>query len=195
MVLSPCMKLETEDRQRLLKLARTSLEYGLLHGRPWSPDLKTMPEALTVPRACFVTLHKQGSLRGCIGSLEPREPLAAAVAWSAYAAGFEDPRFPALRAEELPQLSLDISILSPMQDLKVDSEQDLREKLRPGVDGLLLEEGRRRAVYLPTVWSQLPDPSGFIQQLKLKGGWPVDYWSGGMRVRIFQTLNIEEQAE
>jgi AmmeMemoRadiSam system protein A len=192
---SHCMKLDKQARRLLLQLARDSLEHGLSHGCPFKPDLSALPTDLQTPAACFVTLHKDGQLRGCIGSLEPREPLATAVASSAYAAGFQDPRFPAIRAEELPRLSLDISILSPMQELTVASEQELRQRLRPGVDGVLLEEGMRHAVYLPAVWSQLPNPRVFIEQLKLKGGWPANYWSDTLKVRIFQSLGIEQPAD
>lgn len=188
------MKLDADQRRLLLRIARDSLEYGLRHGRPGYPEPGSLPDNLCQPAACFVTLHKRGRLRGCIGSLEASEPLARAVAGSAFAAGFQDPRFPPLSAEELMQLDLEISILSPMQELAVSSEQDLLERLRPGIDGLLLEEGRRHAVYLPSVWSQLPEPATFVEQLKLKGGWPAEYWSENMRVSCFQTETMEELA-
>lgn len=87
-------------------------------------------------------------------------------------------------------LELEISILSPMQDIPVSSEQDLIGVLRPGVDGLALEESWRHAVYLPSVWEQLPEPVEFVRQLKIKGGWPADYWSGEMRARRFQSETI-----
>lgn len=190
----PCMKLDADERSLLLKIARSSLESGLCHGHASQPDPASLPEKLCLPGACFVTLHRQGRLRGCIGSLEASEPMAQAVAGAAFAAGFRDPRFPPLSADELTQLDLEISILSPLQELAVRSEEDLLERLRPGIDGLLLEEGRRHAVYLPSVWSQLPQPGQFVDQLKLKGGWPADYWSEKMRVRIFQTETIEEPA-
>ena len=189
-----CMNLDSDQRGLLLQIVRNSLESGLRHGRAAFPDAGSLPEGLRQPGACFVTLHKQGRLRGCIGSLEASEPLAHAVAGSAFAAGFQDPRFPPLTAGELMLLDLEISILSPMQDLLVDSEKDLLERLRPGIDGLLLEEGRRHAVYLPSVWAQLPQPAQFVEQLKLKGGWPADYWSENMRVRCFQTETIKEPA-
>lgn len=188
------MKIDADQRRLLLRIARDSLEYGLRHGRPAYPDLESLSDSLRQPAACFVTLHKRGQLRGCIGSLEASEPLAHAVAGSAFAAGFQDPRFPPLSADELMQLDLEISILTPMQELAVSSEQELLERLRPGIDGLLLEEGWRRAVYLPSVWTQLPEPAQFVEQLKLKGGWPVDYWSENMQVSCFQTETMEELA-
>jgi len=188
------MKLDADQRSLLLRIARSSLESGLRHGHAGYPEPGSLPESLRQPGACFVTLHKQGRLRGCIGSLEAREPMAQAVAGSAFAAGFQDPRFPPLSADELTLLDLEISILSPLQELDVSSEQDLLERLRPGIDGLLLDEGRRHAVYLPSVWTQLPEPAQFVEQLKLKGGWPADYWSQSMRVRCFQTETVQELA-
>lgn len=184
------MNAESTNHELLLKIAWQSLRHGLRAGRPLEPELQSLPSALSEPAACFVTLHKNGLLRGCIGSMEARDPLAKAVAWSAFSAGFRDPRFPPLEPEELDELALEISVLSPMQEMTISSEQDLLDSLRPEVDGLLLEEGGRHAVYLPSVWEQLPEPTEFVRQLKRKGGWPADYWSSAMRARRFQSEMI-----
>lgn len=189
------MKLDAKTRKLLFQLAWQSLEHGLEHGSALEPSLADLPKAVRVPAACFVTLHKHGELRGCIGSLQATEPLARAVAHSAFSAGFRDPRFPPLHRNELGQLELEISVLGPMQDMNVSTEQQLLAALRPGVDGLLLEEQWRHAVYLPSVWEQLPDPLQFVQQLKLKGGWRADYWSSAMRARRFQTELICQPAD
>lgn len=182
----PCMKLDRDQQELLLQIARQSIHHGMRHGRPLEPDLGALPDGFSRPAACFVTLHKNGLLRGCIGTMEAREPLATAVAGAAFSAGFRDPRFPPLGPEEADRLELEISILSPMQDIPVSSEQDLLTQLRPGIDGVLLEENGRHAVYLPSVWEQLPEPAQFIRQLKMKGGWPADYWSGDMQAKRFQ---------
>ncbi len=184
------MKLDKDQQDALLQIAWQSLRHGLQYGRPLEPDLDALPDTLAEPAACFVTLHKGGLLRGCIGSMEASEPLAKAVAWAAFSAGFRDPRFPSLAQEEMDKLTLEISILSPMQDMPVSSEQDLLSTLRPGIDGLLLEEHWRHAVYLPSVWQQLPVPLDFVRQLKLKGGWPANYWSEDMRAKRFQSETI-----
>ncbi len=184
------MKLDKDQQDALLQIAWQSLRHGSQYGRPLEPDLDALPDTLAEPAACFVTLHKGGLLRGCIGSMEASEPLAKAAAWAAFSAGFRDPRFPSLAQEEMDKLTLEISILSPMQDMPVSSEQDLLSTLRPGIDGLLLEEHWRHAVYLPSVWQQLPVPLDFVRQLKLKGGWPANYWSEDMRAKRFQSETI-----
>jgi len=183
----PCMKRDRDQQDLLRQIAWQSLRHGIQYGRHLEPDLDALPRAFCEPAACFVTLHKNGRLRGCIGSMEASDPLAKAVAWASFSAGFRDPRFPSLKSEEMDELALEISILSPMQDLPVSSEQDLLSTLRPGIDGLLLEEHWRHAVYLPSVWEQLPEPSEFVRQLKIKGGWPGDYWSDDMRAKRFQS--------
>jgi AmmeMemoRadiSam system protein A len=131
--------------------------------------------------ACFVTLWKDGELRGCIGSLRAERPLAEEVAQRAVDAAFHDPRFPPLRPEELDQVDIEISVLQPPEPLEVMDEADLLRKLRPGVDGLILADGSHRATFLPSVWEQLPAPRDFVRQLKRKAGLSADHWSATLR--------------
>jgi len=114
--------------------------------------------------ACFVTLESSGSLRGCIGSLNARRPLAEDVLHNARAAAFDDPRFPPLHGAELAGVEISISVLTPPEPFPVKNEADLLQSLRPGVDGLLLEDGAYRATFLPSVWEQLPTPAAFLAQ-------------------------------
>ena len=111
------------------------------------------------------------------------------VAENAFAAAFRDPRFPPLRPDEYPRLEYHISILNPPEPMTVTSEADLLQQLRPGVDGLVLIEGARRATFLPSVWEQLPDPRQFLAHLKMKAGLPADYWSDSLR---FERYTVEE---
>jgi AmmeMemoRadiSam system protein A len=179
------------EHQRLpLDVARESIEHGLAHGRPPRVSAGDFPPPLREPRASFVTLHRQGRLRGCIGTLEAHRPLVEDVAANAYAAAFSDPRFPPLSREELADLAISISILSPPQELHFDSEEDLLAQLRPGVDGLILQEGARRGTYLPSVWSELPDRRRFLEHLKLKAGLPSEYWSDSLRVFRYTAQGI-----
>lgn len=164
----------------LLDVARRSLEHGLRTGGPLPVDPEDFPSELRSLRSCFVTLRIAGKLRGCIGSLESREPLVLGVARNAYKAGFQDPRFPPLSETELPQLDLEISVLSQPVRLHVDSEADLLAALRPGVDGLVLRDGPYTATFLPAVWNELPEPRQFLHQLKHKAGLPLDHWSDAM---------------
>ena len=176
-----------EERELLRKVARASIEHGLQTGRPLAVDTARYPRPLREPGASFVTLNEHGQLRGCIGSLEAIRPLVEDVAHNAYAAAYSDPRFPPLRASELPDLDLHISVLSPATPMQFDSEQDLIRQLRPGVDGLVLENGYHRGTFLPAVWESLPDPRDFLQHLKLKAGLPADYWSDTIRVSRYVT--------
>ena len=138
-------------------------------------------------RASFVTLHRQGELRGCIGHLEGVQPLVVDVAENAFAAAFRDPRFPPLAEPELAGLALHISVLTPATELEFESEQDLVAQLRPGIDGLILQEGAARGTFLPSVWESLPDPHQFLAQLKRKAGLPSDHWSERIRVFRYET--------
>ncbi|MCC6134365.1 MAG: AmmeMemoRadiSam system protein A [Candidatus Contendobacter sp.] len=169
--------LSKPDRVTLLDVARASIRHGLDHGQALPVHLEDYPETLRVPRATFVTLDIGGQLRGCIGALAAYQPLVQDVAAHAYAAAFEDPRFPELRVDELPKLDLHISVLSPPELLQFGSEAELLAQLRPGVDGLILQFRHHRSTFLPSVWEQLPDPYIFLAQLKQKAGLPLDFWS------------------
>lgn len=173
--------LSPELRQLLLGIACGSIEYGLEHGEPLPISRERMPEPLQEKRATFVTLEEGGLLRGCIGSLEAERALAEDVVHNAFSAAFRDPRFPPVSRKEWPALDLYISVLSPPEPLPDASEEALVEILRPGIDGLLLEDGAARATFLPTVWENLPDPSAFVRHLKRKAGWPYDYSSPTLR--------------
>jgi uncharacterized protein len=142
------------------------------------------------PRAVFITLEKNGRLRGCIGHLEATQPLVEDIAENAVAAALHDTRFPPVNADELPDIHLSISILTPPEPMTVADEEDLLQQLRPGIDGLILEEGRRRATFLPSVWEELPDPRNFVRHLKMKAGWSADYWSSGICASRYQSILI-----
>lgn len=174
-------------------VARRSIEYGLRTGRPLPVPLAEVPPELRERRASFVTLHEDGALRGCIGALEPRLPLVADVAENAFKAAFEDPRFPPVRPPELPHLEISVSVLSPLEPLPVESEEELLRVVRPGVDGLLLAAGPYRGTFLPDVWESLPDPRDFVRELKRKAGLPPVGWPPGARVYRYTTVVIKEE--
>ena len=169
--------LSKPDRAALLDVARASIRHGLRHGQALEVDPADYPETLRPLRATFVTLETGGQLRGCIGALVARQPLVQDVAAHAFAAAFEDPRFPELREDEFPKLDIHISVLSPPDPLSFSSEEALLAQLRPGVDGLIIQFRHYRATFLPAVWEQLPDPYVFLAQLKQKAGLPLDFWS------------------
>lgn len=169
-------------QQRLLELAKSSIQHGLQTGSPLKIHLDEYPAELTERRATFVTLQIHHQLRGCIGTLEAYRPLAEDIAENAYAAAFRDPRFPPLQADELDELEIHLSLLTPAEPVSFSSEQDLLAQLQPGIDGLILEEGFHRGTFLPSVWEQLPKPEQFLRHLKQKAGLPSDYWSKNIRI-------------
>lgn len=173
--------LSETEREQLLEIAENSIRHGLRQRCPLTVDLQKVLPKLREPGASFVTLERQGMLRGCIGTLEAHRPLAADVAHNAFQSAFRDPRFPPLDESELQGLEIHISVLSPAEPMTFDSEEDLIRQLRPGVDGVILEEGWHRGTFLPAVWEDLPDPRDFVQHLKLKAGLPADYWSKNIK--------------
>ena len=180
-----------EERTILLDWAKASIEYGLEAGKPISPDLSLFPEKFSELRATFVTLEKHKRLRGCIGTLEAIRPLLEDVTQNAFAAAFNDPRFPPLQRNELDNLAIHISILSPAEPMTFSSEQDLIAQLRPGIDGLILEDRGRRGTFLPSVWESLPNPEDFLAHLKLKAGLPESYWSNTLKIYRYTTEMID----
>ncbi len=188
-----CIRMD-ERQQQLLDLAEASIRHGLDHGRPLNPEPDEYPAIPTQAGASFVTLHRHGELRGCIGSLEAHQPLLVDVAHNAFAAAFSDPRFPPLEKSELPGLEMHISLLSPTTPIHFQSEAELLRQLRPGEDGLVLEEGRHRGTFLPSVWQQLPTAELFLRHLKQKAGLPPDYWSHTLRVSRYTTESFGRTA-
>lgn len=180
-----------EDQALLLDLARASIRHGLQAGRALAVELAGVAEELVRPRASFVTLEKGGKLRGCIGSLEAWRPLIVDVVENAFAAAFRDPRFPPVRPEEADSLGIHLSLLTPPVAMIFNSEDDLLTQLRPGKDGLILQEGVCRGTFLPSVWAELPMPRLFLAQLKRKAGLPVDYWSPGVRIWRYTAEIVE----
>jgi len=177
----------TAERRRLLELAARSIEHGLERGAPLSVDPQDYPETLQASRATFVTLEIGGQLRGCIGVLQAFRPLVVDVAQNAYAAAFEDPRFPGLQPPEFPRLEIHISVLSPAEPLRFASENDLLRQIRPGIDGLILQDRAQRGTFLPSVWEQLPGVNQFFEHLKRKAGLPFGYWSDTLQVARYTT--------
>lgn len=179
--------LAEKERATLLEVAREAIRYGLDKHAPMPVNVSLYSEPLKVTRASFVTLLKENRLRGCIGHLEATQPVVRDVAENAFAAAFQDPRFGPLAAQELEQLEIHISLLTPAQPIEVESEGELIAQLRPGIDGLILQEGYHRGTFLPSVWEQLPEPALFLRHLKMKAGLPSDYWSDRIRISRYTT--------
>jgi AmmeMemoRadiSam system protein B/AmmeMemoRadiSam system protein A len=183
--------------QALLRLARQAIseQLGATAAAGAGEVVTTEPtalRALAAPAATFVTLTLDGTLHGCIGTLEPRRSLAEDVQANAVAAALSDPRFPALTRAEWPRVRVEVSLLSPPTALHVAGEADALRQLRPGLDGVILVAGLQRATFLPQVWEQLPEPAEFLAHLKQKAGFPADAWSDDFRLFRYEVQKWKE---
>ena len=176
--------------QALISIAQGSIahELGLapaplVDGAPW----------LAQSGATFVTLAKEGQLRGCIGSLAPTRALGADVAANAVAAAFRDPRFPPLTMQEWPRCAVEVSLLSTPKPIRFADEADLFEQIRAGEDGIILECEGRRATYLPQVWEGLPEKQRFFAELKRKAGIPVETRLGRCKVLRYRVVKWKQE--
>ena len=188
--------LTRQQGEILLRLARQTIEerLGLEPTAPVAPAELEDP-ALREHRGVFVTLNKRGNLRGCIGSLLGVEPIIDGVRRHAINAALHDHRFPMVTADEVPELQIDISVLTAPQNLEYTDADDLIRKLRPQVDGVIIRgPGGASATFLPQVWEQLPITGMFLDHLCLKAGLPKDYWrSGELTVQTYQVQHFEEK--
>lgn len=180
--------LTDEDRKILLRLARQALEKGVC-GVPEPEELLSPSPALTEPRGAFVTLRKQGELRGCIGHVLTSDPLYKTVQECAVAAALSDPRFPSVTPDETPSLHLEISVLSKPAEIAP-------EQIMIGEHGLIISRGWRRGLLLPQVpvtWHW--DRERFLEETCTKAGLPADAWRKGARIEAFTAEVFEEPSE
>lgn len=186
-------KLTEQEQHILLEIARQALETKIRGQSLPNVDLETLPPSLREPGASFVTLKKKGKLRGCIGTLEASQPLAHDVQARAVAAALHDYRFPNLTPGELSEIKVEVSRLTPPQPLEYETPEELLQKLRPGVDGVVIEDGIRRATFLPQVWEQLPEPEQFLSRLCHKMGASMDAWrEKGLSVSVYRVEKFRE---
>lgn len=143
--------------------------------------------------ATFVTLKRDGELRGCIGTIDPRRALVDDVVHNAQAAAFRDPRFPPLERGELEGLEVEVSVLSPRTPVEAANEAEAAARLRPGVDGVYLECGSASATFLPQVWEQIPDPVAFLAELRRKAGLPPRSWDPAFRITRYTVEKYRDE--
>jgi len=176
--------------ETLLRMAAHSILHGLSTRRTINTENLEMPAEFRAPGACFVTLLSNGQLRGCIGSAEARRSLGEDLLLNAHNSAFNDIRFPRLRDNEIEGLEIELSILTTPKPLLASSEDELVAKLRPGVDGLIIEHHGCRALFLPSVWDSLPRPREFVNNLKRKAGIPSGPLKRGFSAWRFETEKI-----
>ncbi len=180
-------RLAETDRERLLSACMSALQVAAQSGGK-APNVRLdgLSPTLSAWRATFVTLTENERLRGCMGSLEPRRPLIEDAIANITQAAFSDPRFPPLKEPELTGLRLDVSVLSHPRPIPAASESELADALEPDRDGLILSTGKRRALFLPSVWRHLPDARAFVRHLMAKAGLESNPWPEGLQARRFR---------
>ncbi len=178
--------------ETLLRFAAKAIQNHLSKSGPLRVDMKEFAPALKRDGACFVSLDKDGKLRGCIGSIQAWRPLITDVAENACKAAFQDNRFKVLTEQELRDhdITMSISVLSPQVPMTFKNEEDLVGQLRPGIDGVVLQDKKKRGVFLPVVWESLKEPQKFFNQLKRKAGYPEDYWSPTIKAWRYVTESV-----
>ncbi|HNY65105.1 MAG TPA: AmmeMemoRadiSam system protein A [Deltaproteobacteria bacterium] len=180
----------------LVRMARETIEtsLGIRSGEDDPEDALLNDAVMESKHGVFVTLTKDGDLRGCIGFLEGRESVKDAVRHNALNAAFNDPRFPPLRASEVGDIDIEVSILTDPEPLDYSGPSDLLNRLRPGIDGVIIRSGLHAATFLPQVWDQLPDKEDFLDHLCLKAGLPARAWKrGDLEVLTYQVQHFEEE--
>jgi len=187
--------LTEQQGQVLVRLARQQIELhlGIRPSLPVTAEELGQP-ALRQKGGVFVSLHKRGDLRGCIGSLVAMESIVDSIRRNARNAAFHDYRFKPVTAAELSALHVEISVLTDPQPLPYESADHLLRLLRPGVDGVILNgPGGASATFLPQVWQQLPLPEQFLNHLCRKAGLAEGAWrSGTLQILTYQVQFFEE---
>lgn len=182
-VFEPNTKSQLPDvaRNDLIRAAVATIQRAAHNMAPPEVRTETFHPSIQAHRGAFVTLNRNGRLRGCIGSLVGYQPLVQDVVVNAHKSSVADPRFPKLTSEELDNLEIEISVLSPQTPMLVADKADLFRQLRPTIDGLVLTDNNHRALFLPSVWEQIPDPEQFLGHLLVKAGLAAHHWSPTLR--------------
>ena len=179
----------------LLKLARECIARKF-KGKDLDDELISngiSQELLKQKRGVFVTLHKKGELRGCIGNIEPVKTLVHGVRENALFAAFKDSRFAPLALDELSLIDIEISILSKPEKMVYKDTRELLSNLIPRVDGVIIEQDHNRATFLPQVWEQLPKTEEFLTHLCMKAGLPANEWEkSGLTIHTYQVQSFGE---
>jgi uncharacterized protein len=184
--------LDDSTRQWLLELARATVRQALDGAGLVLPHPATTPVTAAAPGAAFVTLRRDARLLGCIGSIEAVRRLAEDVALHAYDAAFRDPRLPAVTDDDWHHMTTEISVLGPLELVRVGGRDELADMIRPGVDGLLISSTEGRGTFLPSVWDQVRDADEFLELLWRKAGLPADRWPQDLVVERYQVDEFDD---
>ena len=183
---------EAEGEYLLLE-ARKTIQNRLSGKKDIPRETKETPAVFNERRGTFVTLTLRGNLRGCIGHIIPQESLMEGIRENAINAAFRDPRFQPLTGDEWKNVQVEISILTEPKPLAYTDGKDLLDKLKSGIDGVIIKKGVRQSTFLPQVWDQLPDKKAFLGHLCLKAGLGENAWENGdLEVSTYQVQAFEE---
>jgi len=173
------------DLATLVDVAEETLRVALTEGREWRPDPSAYPSTLRTPGAAFVTLRREERLLGCVGTMEPVEPLVSVVAQRTISAAFHDPPTSGVTRADFAHVHIEVSVLSPLEPFTVASYDALVAHVETTREGLVVEAGRHRATFLPSVWEQLPDAGEFVDALWRKAGLPRRAWPAGIDLQRY----------
>ena len=186
--------LSWNEKKILLHIARDALTHAVQQKTNPELKLKKLPRQIQNKGASFVTLTINGNLRGCIGSIEAVEPLAADVRRHAVDAGLSDPRFPPVEPDELEAILIEISILTTPLPLECPDPAARADCLKPGIDGVLIRSGIQRSTFLPQVWEKLPEPEQFLEYLCQKAYLPPQAWKqADVELLTYQVIHFDEE--
>jgi AmmeMemoRadiSam system protein B/AmmeMemoRadiSam system protein A len=179
-------------KKELIRVALSTISHCLANNHEPPEYLDSLLSFSNDKVATFVTLKINNVLRGCIGTLAAKRDILQDVAYNAYQAAFCDPRFHKLTTDELENVELSISILTKPKPLLFKSEKDLLKKIEPGIDGLILTQGKKKGTFLPSAWEDITNVKDFLEQLKLKSGLKKGYWSDDIKIQKYTAVNFSE---
>ncbi len=188
------MKISKLDRKQLLKLSRSALEHIFKTGKEIEIKDSDISKKLKEKRATFITLTKNGQLRGCIGKLLPKKKLYQDIIENTYSAAFNDPRFPQLKKQELSKIKIEISVLDKPKKLKYKNTKDLIRILEEEKPGVIIHYGFYSATFLPQVWEDLKSAKEFLSHLCQKAGLLGNTWKHKkLEIHLYRTIKFKEK--
>lgn len=179
-----------DEKNIILKEARTSIEYYLKQKKKYTVDAEAFSNSLREKKATFVTLKKNHSLRGCIGILEASHPLIEDVVRNAYSAAFQDYRFSPVNETEFEKIHISVSILTKPNAMHFSSYEDFISQIKKDEDGIILKLGSKRATFLPSVWESIHEVPLFIRHLMAKAG--IAQWDDKIEAERYRVIEISE---
>ena len=180
------------NKKAIIDIVSKALDEAVLHNQIFSPQRDDYDDVMFNKGASFITLEKNNKLRGCIGSIFPNVAIADDLAKNTFAAAMNDSRFSPITKDELKKITFKVSLLTGFEEIKYSSYDDLLKQIKPKIDGVLLKDGKRQGVFLPSVWKDLPNKKEFLTELKIKAGLSPTYWSDNIEFFRFRSVEISK---